>query len=81
MKRFIVFVLCICVVIPSLWLTSYAEILQGEAGENITEELQEGDSITMSDSEKEKIVPLLQKYYEALVYESGDVVKASVYAE
>ena len=81
MKRLIVFMLCICVVIPSLLFTSYAETLQGESDENITEERQkEYDSVNIPDSEKEKIRPELQKYYDGYIRDYGDEVKASVEA-
>ena len=81
MKRIIVFMLCICVVIPSLMFSSYAETLQGESDENITEQTtQENDSINISDSEKEKIRPELQNYYDGYIRDYGDEVKASVKA-
>ena len=57
MKRLIVFMLCICVVIPSLMFSSYAETLQGESDENITEERQkEYDSVNIPDSELTNIL-------------------------
>ncbi|MBE6666736.1 MAG: hypothetical protein E7607_00300 [Ruminococcaceae bacterium] len=55
--------------------------MQGESDENITEQTtQENDSINISDSEKEKIRPELQNYYDGYIRDYGDEVKASIVA-